>query len=361
MTPLEKIIRDIITTEGPMPLDRYMGLCLGHPEHGYYMTRDPFGREGDFTTAPEVSQVFGELIGVWVAQVWHLMGSPGVFSLIELGPGRGTLMKDILRASAKIPGLHLAAKLHLVETSPVLQEAQRLSLCPIPPHKGEGMPKDITWHTTHATLPSQPSIIVANEFFDAIPIRQFELRDGELFERCVAIEDDKLAYGLKPTGQSHINQANRIYETAPARSAIAKDLASLIAAHNGAALFIDYGHRKSSNGDTLQAMKDHAYCSIFETPGEADLTSHVDFEQLLKACAQGGATPMQLLTQGEFLNAMGLQLRTETLAHSLDGDARDSLLKASHRLADGSEMGQLFKVAAITHNDLPMPYPFGSP
>ncbi len=372
MTPLENIIRDIIATEGPMPLDRYMGLCLGHPQHGYYMTRDPFGQAGDFTTAPEISQVFGELIGVWVAQVWHQMGSPGKFSLVELGPGRGTLMKDILRATAKIPGLHASARLHLVETSPVLREAQKHNLSsPLAGEvafwlqsqnpEGGGHAHDITWHTTHSTLPAQPAMIIANEFFDAIPIRQFELREGELFERCVTVEDDKLSFGLKPTGQSHVNQDNRIYETAPARSAIAKDLASLIATNSGAALFIDYGHRKSANGDTLQAMKNHSYCSIFETPGEADLTSHVDFEQLLKACALGGAIPLQLLTQGEFLNAMGLQLRTETLSRNLNGDARDSLLKASHRLADISEMGQLFKVAAITHKDLPVPYPFGSP
>ncbi len=358
MTPLENIIREIIATEGPMPLDRYMGLCLGHPQHGYYMTRDPFGRAGDFTTAPEISQAFGELIGVWLAQAWHLMGSPAEFSLVELGPGRGTLMKDILRATAKISGLHAAAKIHLVETSPVLQEAQRQTIGPFPV---VGKEEVAVWHTTHTSLPTQPAIIIANEFFDAIPIRQFELRDGELFERCVTVEDDKLAFGLKPTGQSHVNQDNRIYETAPARTAIAKDLATLIAENNGAALFIDYGHRKSANGDTLQAMKEHTYCSIFETPGEADLTSHVDFEQVLKACAQGGATPMQLLTQGEFLTAMGLQLRTETLAHNLEGEARADFLKASHRLADDSDMGQLFKVAAITHKAMPVPYPFGLP
>ncbi len=219
---------------------------------------------------------------------------------------------------------------------------------------------ELHWHPTTSTLPAQPSIIIANEFFDAIPIRQFELRDGELFERCVTIEDDQLAYGLKPTGQSHATSDNRIYETAPARTAIAKDLASLIAANGGAALIIDYGYRKSANGDTLQAMKYHAYCSIFESPGEADITSHVDFEQLLKAFEQGGAKPHPLQTQGEFLNAMGLGLRTEALARNLTGDDRDNLLQASNRLADDAKMGQLFKVAAITHKALAVPYPFGS-
>ncbi len=358
MTPLEKIIREIIAGEGPMPLDRYMALCLGHPSYGYYMTRDPFGRAGDFTTAPEISQVFGELIGIWAAQAWQLMGAPGKFSLIELGPGRGTLMKDVLRATAKIPGFHQAVEVHLVETSPVLQEAQSKSI-PLP-QAGEESGAELHWHTMHTSLTAQPSIIIANEFFDAIPIRQFELRDGELFERCVTIEDDKLAFGLKPTGQSHVNQDNRIYETAPARNAIARDLAALIAANNGAALFIDYGHRKSANGDTLQAMKNHTYCSIFESPGEADLTSHVDFEQLLKAAAQGDATPLHLLTQGEFLNAMGLTLRTEALAHNLAGEERAGFIKASNRLADENEMGQLFKVAAITHKSMSVPYPFGS-
>ena len=390
MTPLEKIIREIIAGEGPMPLDRYMALCLGHPSYGYYMTRDPLGRAGDFTTAPEISQVFGELIGIWAAQAWQLMGAPGKFSLIELGPGRGTLMKDVLRSTAKIPGFHQAVEVHLVETSPVLQEAQsksipltqagevaprsgdgegqsrghshsppRIRSAPLP-QAGEESGAELHWHTMHTSLTAQPSIIIANEFFDAIPIRQFELRDGELFERCVTIEDDKLAFGLKPTGQSHVNQDNRIYETAPARNAIARDLAALIAANNGAALFIDYGHRKSANGDTLQAMKNHTYCSIFESPGEADLTSHVDFEQLLKAAAQGDATPLQLLTQGEFLNAMGLTLRTEALAHNLAGEERAGFIKASNRLADENEMGQLFKVAAITHKSMSVPYPFGS-
>jgi NADH dehydrogenase [ubiquinone] 1 alpha subcomplex assembly factor 7 len=357
MTSLEKLIRETIANEGPMPLDRYMALCLGHPEHGYYMTRDPFGRAGDFTTAPEISQIFGELIGIWVAQVWQLMGAPSEFSLVELGPGRGTLMNDALRATAKTQGFHEAAQIHLVETSPTLKVAQLKTLSHF---LAEGIPERVFWHTSITTLPERPSIIIANEFFDAIPIRQFELRNGELFERSVTVENDHLIYGLKPTGQTHPTEQNRTYETSSARSLIARDLGSLIATHGGAALIIDYGHRKSANGDTLQAMMNHAYCSVFESPGQADITSHVDFEQLLKAFAQGGALSQPLLTQGEFLNAMGLALRTEALARKLTGEARDNLTRASHRLANETEMGQLFKVAAITHQALPVPYPFGS-
>ncbi len=348
MTPLEKIIRELIITDGPMPIDRYMALCLGHPQYGYYMTRDPFGAAGDFTTAPEISQVFGELIGIWVAQVWQLMGSPSVFSLVELGPGRGTLMKDILRATVKTKGFSTASEVHFVETSPTLRKAQSANI----PHA--------KWHDSIATLPAQPLIIIANEFFDAIPIRQFEIRNNELFERCVSIESDHLAFGLKPTGQNNLTAGQNIYETSPARAAIARDLAAMIAHHAGAAIIIDYGHKKSANGDTLQAMKNHAPCSLFETPGEADITSHVDFEQLLKALAHNKTTALPLLTQGEFLNAMGLQLRTEALARNLSGDDRENLLKASHRLANTTEMGQLFKVAAITHHGMATPFPFGS-
>jgi NADH dehydrogenase [ubiquinone] 1 alpha subcomplex assembly factor 7 len=358
MTPLETRIRELIMAEGPMPLDSYMSICLGHPTLGYYMTRDPLGQAGDFTTAPEMSQVFGELIGIWVAQAWQLMGSPGDFSLIELGPGRGTLMKDLMRATVKVPGLHTATDIQLVETSPTLKQLQQRTILEL--QAGKERPTRVEWHLTTATLPSKPSIIIANEFFDAIPIRQFELRDGALFERCVAIENDRLGYSLKPTGQSHPNKESRVYEMAPARASIAKDLGSLIAINGGAALVIDYGHRKSANGDTLQAMMNHSYSSIFECPGEADITSHVDFEQLLNAFGQGGAKPQPLLTQGEFLNAMGLSLRTEALARSLDSAAHDMFIKASHRLADDTEMGQLFKVAAITHPALPVPYPFGS-
>jgi NADH dehydrogenase [ubiquinone] 1 alpha subcomplex assembly factor 7 len=346
MTPLEKIIRDIITAEGSMPLDRYIGLCLGHPQFGYYTTRDPLGSAGDFTTSPEISQVFGELIGVWCAHVWQTIGKPPLFSLIELGPGRGTLMNDVLRAASRMQGFSDAAQVHLVETSPVLRKIQRACV------------HNATWHESVANVPTLPSIILANEFFDAIPIRQFATEDGKVFEHCVGIDNGALALGRTEVRIPMPFADEGIFELAPMRAEIASKLGRLIASNGGAALVIDYGYRKSAIGDTVQAMKQHQFCSIFESPGEVDVTSHVDFAQLAKSFLKSGANPCSLLTQGEFLNAMGLLVRTESLARTQDVVARDGIEKASRRLVDDAEMGQLFKVFCATQRDMAIPFPF---
>lgn len=348
MTPLERIIIGMIQDEGPMALDRYMALCLGHPIHGYYMTHDPLGLSGDFTTAPEISQVFGELIGIWCGQVWQMMGSPPSFALVELGPGRGTLMKDLWRASAKVPGFHDAAEIHLVEISPVLREAQK---------QNAGI---AYWHDSVEKLPRKPSIIIANEFFDAIPIRQFEQVNGQLFERIIGLADHKLNLGLLPSQKPNPFAVDGTFEDSAARSGVAFTLGHLIKENGGAGLVFDYGHRKSAMGDTLQAVKGHAPCSILATPGQADLTSHVDFEDLTRAFQSAGLTAHELLTQGAFLNHMGLAIRTEALARNLRFREHDEFVAASKRLADDAEMGQLFKVLAVTHPSLSAPYPFGS-
>jgi NADH dehydrogenase [ubiquinone] 1 alpha subcomplex assembly factor 7 len=335
VTPLEKIIIEMIEAEGPMPLDRYMSLCLGHPQYGYYMTRDPFGAAGDFTTAPEISQVFGELIGVWCVNAWKTIGSPSPFALVELGPGRGTLMADLLRAAKAAPEFLTAARVHLVEMSPVLKVMQR------------GKLGAVTWHERVETVPEMPTIFIANEFFDALPIQQFEMRDEKCFERCVGVENGALKIGLVPSPAR--KGGDGIHEVSTVSKEIATKLASHIQSHGGVALVIDYGHLKSAAGDTLQAMHGHKYCDILEKPGQADITAHVDFERLGSGVA---------MTQGQFLKAMGIELRTEKLAAKLEGQAKADFLAASRRLVDADQMGELFKVMCVVQKGAAPLYPF---
>ncbi len=346
MTALASIIKTMIAEEGPMPLDRYMTLCLSHPQHGYYMTRDPLGAAGDFTTSPEISQVFGELIGVWVAQCWEQMGSPRNFALVELGPGRGTLMADILRVLTKIPACTKAADVHFVETSPILRSVQL-----------ERLPQ-ATWHSSMASLPGLPTILMANEFFDALPIRQFERQGGRGFERCIGMADDKLEIGLVPSGSHLPFSGDGVFEDASIRDAVATHLGNHLNTVSGAALIIDYGHMRSALGDTLQAMKAHKFCKITENIGEADITSHVDFQSLGRGFVKGGAQIAGLMSQGQFLEAMGLAARTAVLAGNASGEKQRQIIAASERLANAVQMGELFKVMAITGGLDARPYPF---
>ena len=347
MTALEEIIAAMIEAEGPMPLDRYMALCLGHPRLGYYMTRDPFGASGDFTTSPEISQVFGELIGVWLLNSWMALGSPKNFIVVELGPGRGTLMADILRAVKAVPEFTKAMNVHLVETSPVLRKLQQDKL------------GDVNWHDHVGTLPELPCLIIANEFFDALPIQQFENRAGRWFERMVGFGEGTLKMGLVPTPPR--SQGEGVHETSPVSLAVAEDLSAHIAKHGGTALIIDYGHLKSAAGDTLQAMRKHEFVSVLDAPGEVDITAHVDFEALAQAFIAGGAELLPMLTQGQFLKAMGLELRTEKLAAKLEGQPLEDFRKASRRLADADQMGNLFKVMAVAQKRRQPIYPFEAP
>jgi NADH dehydrogenase [ubiquinone] 1 alpha subcomplex assembly factor 7 len=348
MTALSGIIRDMIAEEGPMALDRYMALCLGHPRYGYYMTRDPFGASGDFTTAPEISQVFGELIGVWVVQAWQMMDSPRKFALVELGPGRGTLMADIQRVLKKSEAAAKAAQVHFVEMSPVLREAQSAAV------------PDATWHDNIASLPALPSVIIANEFLDALPIRQFEREAGHSFERRIVTEGEGLKVVKLPSAFPFSTRGEGVWEDHSIREAFATALADHLAQVKGLALFIDYGHAQSAFGDTLQALKAHQHCSITDFAGEADLTAHVDFESLGRGLAKGGIRKASLMTQGEFLNAMGIEQRTAMLRQTVSGEAERSLVAASTRLAHPSQMGQLFKVLAAASRNIQLPYPFGA-
>lgn len=332
MTPLARIIAARIASEGPMGLDEYMRLCLMHPDHGYYATRDPFGAKGDFTTAPEISQMFGELVGLALAQAWLDQGSPAPFTLAELGPGRGTLMADLLRATRRVPGFHEAARVTLVETSPHLRQIQRERL-------GE-----ITHLSSVAELPEAPLFLVANEFFDALPIRQMQRVEGGWAERMVALDaDGGLALALAaPVTLPRAAPEGEIWEICAEGTAIMSVVAQRIARHGGAAIVIDYG-TWNGKGDSLQALRRHAPDGILAHPGEADLTAHVDFAPLANAAIQAGAAASPPERQGDWLRALGIEARAARLAAAGDAGAEAAL----HRLTDAGEMGHLFKAMAV--------------
>jgi NADH dehydrogenase [ubiquinone] 1 alpha subcomplex assembly factor 7 len=358
---LERELLEMIAAEGPIGVDRYMSICLGHARHGYYMRQDPFGRAGDFTTAPEISQMFGELIGVWCAAAWQAMGAPASLRLIELGPGRGTLMADLLRAIRVVPGFLDAVRVALVETSPVLRQTQATAL------SSAGVP--VQWHDRLDDVGPGPTLLVANEFFDALGVRQFVRTGTGWHERLVGLDaSGKLAFGLAPEALSagllprwaHAATPGETVEVSPARHAVAQAIGARIATMGGAALVIDYGHVRPGPGDTLQAVRAHGFTDVLDSPGHSDLTSHVDFAALAAALKQGGAAVHGPLTQGAFLSAMGLAERAEVLKLN-DAGAADDIEAAATRLAADSQMGQLFKVIAATSPDLPPPYPFQDP
>ncbi|MEW9919616.1 class I SAM-dependent methyltransferase [Marimonas sp. MJW-29] len=330
-----------IATEGPMRIDDYMTTCLLHPRHGYYTTRDPLGAEGDFITAPDISQMFGEMIGLCLAQTWLDDGAPAPFTLAELGPGKGTLMADILRACAGVPGFVAAAEVVLVEVSPALRAVQAEML------KGH----EVRWVETAEALPEQPLYLVANEFFDALPIRQF-VREGSLWrERQVGLKDGALHFGLGPAlpqpalaYRMEDTEDGDLIESCAAAAPVMDALAQRIVAHGGCALLLDYGDWRLT-GSSLQAVRRHEKVDPLETPGEADLTAHVDFELLAQAaapCAFSALTP-----QGVFLERLGITQRAQALAGRLSGAALETHIAAHRRLTHPAEMGNLFKVMAL--------------
>ncbi len=346
-----------IAAEGPLSLAEYMNECLLNPRFGYYTTRDPLGAKGDFITAPDISQMFGELIGLSLAQSWLDQGAPDPFVLAELGPGRGTLMADILRATAKVPGFHAAARLHLIEVSERMRAQQGVTLAQHAPE----------WVDQVSDLPELPLWLVANEFFDALAIRQFR-RDGDMWRETMVGarngEDDSnssigedtasgngaLMFGLAPPAPlaalaHRLNDTTEgdIVELCPSAAPIAKAIGARIETHGGAALIIDYGDWRSL-GDTFQAMRAHGATDPLETPGAADLTAHVDFEVLAKATPSAHSL---LTTQGVFLERLGITDRAQKLAAGLSGAALETLISAHRRLTHPQEMGTLFKVIAF--------------
>ena len=333
----------MIASHGPISVAHYTGQANAH----YYATRDPLGAEGDFTTAPEISQMFGELIGLWLADLWDRAGRPDNAAYVELGPGRGTLAADALRAM-KAAGL--APPVHFVETSPVLRAAQK-----------EQVP-DARWHDDVDNLPEdRPLLIVANEFFDALPVRQLVRMPGGWCERMVGVEKGVFLPGAGPLvpdsaipAQLRHAPVGSILETSPASTTIVRALAERIAAQGGGALIVDYGHERTTVGDTLQAVRGHSYADPFANPGECDLTAHVDFEALGDAARSGGARVSPVATQGAFLSAMGIDLRAAALSRASPARAED-IEAARSRLVAAEHMGSLFKAMALTAPGWPQP------
>jgi len=343
--PLKDSLRELIALEGPITVERYMSLCLRH----YYATRDPLGSAGDFTTAPEISQMFGELIGLWMLEVWNGVGRPTDCRLVELGPGRGTLMADLLRATRLLPDFKAAATVHLVETSPSLRRKQQAALDP------SGF--SVHWHDRIEDVPPGPTLLVANEFFDALPVRQFVGTERGWCERLVGLEGERPIFGLRPEPEPALGKPLKpgdILEWPSASIDVMSELARRLARDGGAALIVDYGYWGPAFGDTLQALKAHKPVDPLGEPGEADLTTHVDFHRLVQAAAAQGVRPHGIVTQGDFLLSLGIEARGSALkARAKPVQAADidrALARLTERGPTG--MGDLFKVLAVTHEGI---------
>ena len=339
-----------IAERGYLSVAEYMEIVLA----AYYADRDPLGRHGDFITAPEVSQMFGEMIGLWCVDFWSRIGKPDPFLLVELGPGRGTLMADALRAARVSPEFRAAAQLHLVEINAALIALQRAALAEVTPQ----------WHRGFQSVPPGPMLLIANEFWDALPIHQFVMTDAGWRERVVVErEAGKLGYGmvdagelislLRPDHQSA--EIGEIAEISPMGLRLASALGRRFGRTPGAALIVDYGPMQSGLGDSFQALKRHARHDPLVEPGSADLTAHVDFGALADAAREAGAAIHGPRTQADFLRALGIELRAETLKQKGDASVRVEIEAALDRLIGAEGMGSLFKVMAITHPDSPIP------
>ena len=324
MTPLERALRERIAAEGPITVEAYMEACNAY----YYATRDPLGPKGDFITAPEVSQMFGEMVGAVLADSWTRAGKPSDAIYVELGPGRGTLASDALRV---LRAAGFDGEVHFVETSPALRSMQEKALGPA------------HWHEEIADLPAKPLLLVANEFLDALPIRQLV---GDV-ERRVLVAAGGLAF----------DRDGDVVEASPAREAAVAAIATCLAAKGGAAIFIDYGHAKSAPGDTLQAVHCHRFAPVLDNPGEQDLTSHVDFEAVASAARDAGAAVTPLVAQGEWLGRLGIGARGETLSRANPAKAGE-IQAALERLTAPGQMGDLLRVIAIHSADWPQPAGF---
>ena len=351
MTALAAHIQDVIRARGSISLADFMDIALQHPEHGYYRHGDPLGQAGDFITAPEISQMFGEMIGLWCVEVWRQMGSPASFTLLEVGPGRGTLMQDALRATAKIPGFHAALDLHLLESNETLRAKQREKLAAHLPHYVD----DLT------QLPPQPLIVIANEFFDALPIRQFEKTFQGWCERMVSADGKDLSFSFWPLDQASIllvpvalrqGVPGTVYEISTASLVVMHGLAAHVAKHGGAALVIDYGFGEAVGKPTLQAVHNHKFVSVLDQPGEVDLTAHVDFGALASVARAQGAQVSSLTGQGDFLTALGMELRAAQLKQHATPDQAAAIDAAFKRLTAPEDMGTLFKVMAVSSPNL---------
>jgi NADH dehydrogenase [ubiquinone] 1 alpha subcomplex assembly factor 7 len=349
-SPLESEIRRLIVAAGPMPVADYMRLCLTHPQHGYYLTSDPIGTKGDFITAPEISQMFGELIGVWMASVWRQMGAPENVRVVELGPGRGTLMVDALRAAKVVRDFHAAIVLHLVEISPTLQRQQQ--------ERMESLGLPVLWHASLDDVPGGPSIVIANEFFDALPVHQAVKRADGWHERVIEINPGgDLVFGVANDPLPHFDTTlprglrqspeGSIYEWRSDR--VVLELGRRVRT-DGAALIVDYGHAWYGLGETLQAVANHKPAEPLRSPGQVDLTAHVDFRGLAVSAEMIGARIHGPVSQRDFLRRLGIDKRAAALKTRIGAEKEADIDTALSRLtaAGTGGMGELFKVLAIS-------------
>lgn len=334
-------IRDRIAAEGPIPFAVFMDMAASH----YYAAREPFGINGDFTTAPEISQMFGEMVGAWLTDMWLQSGQPENVQLIELGPGRGTLMADVLRTISNWKDFAGAVTVHLVETSPLLRQKQADTLKTCRP----------TWYDRLEDVPVGTSFIIANEFFDALPVHQFEKKNGQWMERYVTYNDgfeftlqqpDFAVAAVMPAEFVNAEEGS-IFEISPVSLSVLETICARITDSGGAALIIDYGHAQPGIGDTVQALEGHKYVPALGNPGGRDITAHVDFGTLKEVASQF-ADVHGPVTQGEFLTRTGIMQRAESLRETADDKQRKDIERALFRLVSPSEMGRLFKVMALT-------------
>jgi NADH dehydrogenase [ubiquinone] 1 alpha subcomplex assembly factor 7 len=336
-----------IRTGGPITVAEYMASALSDPRHGYYRTASPIGTEGDFTTAPEISQMFGELIAAWLVECWMQMGRPLPVRLIELGPGRGTLMSDILRVAARLADWGASAEIHLVEINPALRRCQALALAAY----------RTVWHDSLATVPGGPALLIANEFFDALPIRQLVFHAGAWRERRIGWSEDlgfHFVVDALPTPLAALlpaavktAQAGEILEISPASVGLMTEIAERCRDDRGAALIVDYGRAETGCGESLQAVRRHRSADILVDPGTADLSALVDFARLAQAAREAGAAAFGPATQGDFLRALGIEARARRLEASASSDQRRDIEHAVERLTGKAAMGNLFKVLAV--------------
>lgn len=350
MTPLGRRIAEQITQDGPIPVAEYARLCLTHPEYGYYRVHAAIGAQGDFITAPEISQVFGELIGLWAAEIWSAIGRPGRIRLVELGPGRGTMMADALRAIAKVvPDFRAAIDLHLVEVNPLLRDRQEAAL-------GDADP---TWHASFDTIPEGPVIALANEYFDIFPVQQFVRAVDGWRERVVTFENGNFSFAAGNAAEPPADLADAppgsIVETSPEAELCMTAIARRIARHRGAALVIDYGSMARGIGETLQAVRRQKKVDPLAEPGLADLTAHVDFAGLAAAARAAGTHAYGPIPQGTFLHRLGIAARAAALLKNAPGRQGSTIAAAIARLIEPSQMGTLFKALAVVDAAQPVP------
>lgn len=359
MTLLEHL-QQKIRQSGPITIAEYMSLALHDPQFGYYRTKEPIGKDGDFVTAPEISQMFGELLGVWLVTYWQMIHSPEDAILVELGAGKGTLMSDILRSAKKVPNFLPSREVHIIDINPALIKEQQKAL--------QAYDYKLNWHEDLSSLPDKPALFIANEFFDALPITQCIWREGEWRERLVGLDDHgalTFTHSEQPTLNcrkipSDFKEAREgdIYEFSEASMHITEQMAAHIKKHGGGALIIDYGYALNKLKDTLQAVKEHRYHDVLDSPGEADITAHVNFPSLQEAAFSKGCKAHIDVTQGELLVDLGIQVRAAMLARGKSAKDREQMMGDVERLISPEHMGILFKCMAITPPNTPAPYGF---